>query len=134
MAANSDAVQLALNQASLAERMRLSERRNVQAASTAGLVLPRVLHACCSCNEACRHTNSCTWCVLSCNASAEPQDLVTAKVQLDGMGRRLELAERERERAAATLRDTQAGLGTSRDQHRNCGPHLDTFVGLAVAP
>jgi hypothetical protein len=35
------------------------------------------------------------------------QDLVAAKVQLDSMSRRLDLAERERERIQATLRETQ---------------------------
>jgi hypothetical protein len=37
------------------------------------------------------------------------QDLVAARVQLDSMGRRLELADRERERIQATLRETQVG-------------------------
>jgi hypothetical protein len=40
-----------------------------------------------------------------------PQDLVAAKVQLDGMARRVELAERERERILATLHDTQVQPG-----------------------
>jgi hypothetical protein len=38
------------------------------------------------------------------------QDLVAAKVQLDGLSRRLALAERERDRAAATLNETRERL------------------------
>lgn len=41
------------------------------------------------------------------------QDLVAAKVQLDSMGRRLELAERERERITATLHETQVWVSHS---------------------
>lgn len=41
------------------------------------------------------------------NTHKHAQDLVAARVQLEAMGRKLELAERERARAAATLHETQ---------------------------
>lgn len=58
------------------------------------------------------------------------QDLVACKVQLDSLARRLQLSERERDRASATLRETRARLSEADERLAQAEGELATSRAL----